>query len=98
MSWTKLREEIDFLETGCFRPKAIPWRLANLKPWQKNYLYGVGLILKIPSRSLLSIKSYSRFQHGETQIQKHICMPSHIHIQLGKIFNALLILFNLLCS
>jgi hypothetical protein len=25
----KLREEIDFLETGCFWPRAVPWRLTG---------------------------------------------------------------------
>jgi hypothetical protein len=48
----KLRKEIDFLETGHFWYRPVPWRLADLRPPTKNYLYGVGLILKIPSRSV----------------------------------------------
>ena len=43
----KLREEIDFLETGCFRPRAVLLRPADLPPLPKNYLYRVVLVLKI---------------------------------------------------
>ena len=43
----KLREEIDFLETGCFRPRAVLLRPADLPPPPKNYLYRVVLVLKI---------------------------------------------------
>jgi hypothetical protein len=43
----KLMEEIDFLEAGQFLPRAIPWRLADLRSQPKNYLYGVELVLKI---------------------------------------------------
>ena len=43
----KLREEIDFLETGCFRPRAVTFGPADLILPQKNYLYGVVLVLKI---------------------------------------------------
>ncbi len=43
----KLREEIDFLETGHFRPRAVTLRPADLPPAPKNYLYGVVLVLKI---------------------------------------------------
>ncbi len=57
----KLREEIDFLETGCFRPRAVTFRPTDLILPPKNYLRGVGLVLKISSRSFHSIKSYSTF-------------------------------------
>jgi hypothetical protein len=57
----KLREEIDFLETGCFWPRAVTFRPADLSLPPKNYLAGVGLVLKISSRSFHSIKSYSTF-------------------------------------
>ncbi len=43
----KLREEIDFLETGRFRPRAVTLRPADLPPPPKNYLYKVVLVLKI---------------------------------------------------
>jgi hypothetical protein len=35
----KLGDEKDFLETGCFQPRAVPWRLADLSPPPKTYLY-----------------------------------------------------------
>jgi hypothetical protein len=35
----ELREEIDFLETVHFQPRAVPLRLADLTPLPKNYLY-----------------------------------------------------------
>jgi hypothetical protein len=44
----KLREEIAFLETGHFRPRAVFRRLADPKrPVPQNYVYGVGLVLQI---------------------------------------------------
>jgi len=57
----KLREEIDFLKTGHFWPRAVPLRLADVTPPPKNYLYRVGLVLKISSTSFHSIKSYLTF-------------------------------------
>jgi hypothetical protein len=65
----KLREEIDFLETGCFQPRVIPLRLADLTPPPKNYLYRVVLVLKISLRSFHFIKSYSHFYEGQTDRQ-----------------------------
>jgi hypothetical protein len=56
----KLREEIDFLETGHFRPMAVTFGPAD-QILPKNYLQGVGVVLKILSRSFHSIKSYSTF-------------------------------------
>ena len=41
------REEIDFLETGRFRPRAVTFGLADLILLPKNYLREVGLVLKI---------------------------------------------------
>ncbi len=57
----KRREEIDFLETGCFQPRAVTFGPADLILPPKNYLREVGLVLKISSRSFHSIKSYSTF-------------------------------------
>jgi hypothetical protein len=57
----KLREEIDFLETGRFQPRAVTFGLADLILPPKNYLRGVGLVLKISSKSFHLIKSYSTF-------------------------------------
>jgi hypothetical protein len=42
----------------------------------------VGLGLKISSRSVNSIKSYSTFSQGQTYIQTDACLP--IHIQTSK--------------
>jgi hypothetical protein len=55
----KLREEIDLLETGHFWPRAINFGPADLILPPKNYLLGVGLVLKISSKSFHSIKSYN---------------------------------------
>jgi hypothetical protein len=33
--------------TGCFQPRAVPLRLADLDTHAKNYLHGVVLVLKI---------------------------------------------------
>jgi hypothetical protein len=33
----KLREEIDFLQTGHFQPRAVPLSPADLTPLPKNY-------------------------------------------------------------
>ena len=57
----KFREEIDFLETGRFRPRAVTFGPADQILPPKNYLQEVGLVLKISSRSFHSIKSYSTF-------------------------------------
>ena len=57
----KLREEIDFLETGRFRPRAVTFGPADLILPPKNYLREVELVLKFSSRSFHSIKSYSTF-------------------------------------
>jgi hypothetical protein len=57
----KLREEIEFLQTGHFQPRAVPCRLDDLRPLPKNLLYEVESVLKISSRSFHSIKSYSTF-------------------------------------
>jgi len=57
----KLREEIDFLETGRFQARAVTFWLSDLILPPKNYLKGVGLVLKISSKSFHSIKSYSTF-------------------------------------
>ncbi len=43
----KFRKEIYFLETDHFWPRAIPQRVADLRPRPKNYMYGVGMFLKI---------------------------------------------------
>jgi hypothetical protein len=43
----KSRKEIYFLETDRFWPRAIPQRVADLRPRPKNYMYGVGMFLKI---------------------------------------------------
>jgi hypothetical protein len=49
---------------------------------------GVGLVLKISSRSVYSIKRYSTFSYGQTYRQTDACLP--IHIQMSeKILNAL---------
>jgi hypothetical protein len=45
----KLREEIDFEETGHFQPRAVSWRPADLKPMPKNYWNRVGLVFNISS-------------------------------------------------
>jgi len=43
----RFRPEIDFLETGRFRPRAVTFGPADLILPPKNYLYGVVLVLKI---------------------------------------------------
>jgi hypothetical protein len=77
----KLREEIDFLETGRFQPRAVPLRPADLRPSPKNYLHGVGLVLKISLRSFHSIKNYSYFSDRQTDrptnIQTNIQTDRH---------------------
>ncbi len=65
----KLREEIDFLETGCFWPAAVPWRQADLRPPPKMSLYRVTLVLKI--LSFHSFKSYSTNSDIHTDRQMH---------------------------
>jgi hypothetical protein len=67
----KLREEIYFQETGHVQPRAVPWRPADPRPLPKYYLYGVGLVLKISSRSFLSIKSYSQLFNLDRQRHRH---------------------------
>ena len=71
----KLREEIDFLETGRFRPRAVTFGPADLILPPKNYLREVGLVLKFSSRSFHSIKSYSTFSQGQTGTHP----PIHIY-------------------
>jgi hypothetical protein len=86
----KLSEEINFLETGCFQPRAVPLRPADLTPLHKNYLYGVGMVLKVVSRSFHSNKSYSTFSEEQTdrqanrQTDRHT--PSHPYRD-GQIFH-----------
>ncbi len=78
-------EEIDFEETGCFWLRVVPWMSADLRPMPQNYLYRAGLVLKISSKSVHSIKSYLTFSRGT-----HL----DIHIQMGKIFNTLFDTFH----
>jgi hypothetical protein len=54
----KLREETDFPETGWFWHRAVPLMQADLTPLLQNHLYGVGMVLKISSRSFHSIKTF----------------------------------------
>jgi hypothetical protein len=54
----KCMEELDFLETCHFQPRAVPLRPADLTSLPKNY---IAMVLKISSRSFHSIKSYSTF-------------------------------------
>ncbi len=76
----KLREEIDFLETGCFGPRAITFGPAGQILPPKNYLQGVGLILKISSKSFHSIKSYSNFLiRTDTQTDRQTHKPPSIY-------------------
>jgi hypothetical protein len=81
----KLGEEIYFLEIGCFGPRAEPLSPADLTHLPKNYLYGVGLVLKFSSRSFHSIKSYSAFSNRQTD--RHIPSRPYSGIGLGN-FNA----------
>jgi len=53
----KLRVEIDLIETGLLGQELYPGGQL-MRPMPKNYLYRVGLVLKISSRSLHSIKSF----------------------------------------
>jgi hypothetical protein len=74
---------------------AIPLRLADLRPPPKNYLYGVGLVLKISSKSIIRSKVIQLFILDRqtyrcrfyTGTQTDACPP--INIQMGDIFNAL---------
>jgi hypothetical protein len=65
-------EEIDFLGTVRFQPRAIPLRPADLTPPPKNNLYGIGLVLKFSLRSFYSIKSYSTFSDRRTDRQTRV--------------------------
>jgi hypothetical protein len=67
----KSRDEIDFLQTSCFQPRAIPKRRADLRPPPKNYLYEIVLVLKISTRSVLLIEKCSTF----FEVDRHL--PSH---------------------
>jgi hypothetical protein len=58
-----------FLETGHFWLRAIPWRKADLRPPHKNYLHRVGLVVKISSRCVYSIKSCSTLSRGHRKRQ-----------------------------
>ncbi len=71
--------------------RAVPLRLADQTPMTKNYLYGIGLSLKISSRSFHSFKSYSTFKSGQTDTQSHRQTDTHppIHVPMGEIFYAL---------
>jgi hypothetical protein len=89
----KLGEEIDFLETGHFRPNSVPLRPADLPPPPKNYLYRVVLVLKIfykdpftPSK-VIHIFTKGRQTDGRTDRQ----IPP-IHIRAGEIFLCLFLI------
>jgi hypothetical protein len=66
-----IREETDFLENRLLLPRAVPWRLADLRPLPKNYLFGVGLVLEISSSSFHSIKVIQLFLITDTQTDTH---------------------------
>ncbi len=65
----KPREEIDFIETGCFWTRALPGRPADLRLPPKNCLCRVELVLIISLFVFHSIKSYSFFQSGKTDTE-----------------------------
>jgi len=77
-----LSEEIDFLETGHFQPRAVPWRPADLGIPPENYFYWVGLAHKISTRYVHSIKGYST--QGHTNTQTHALTSIYI---LAKLFS-----------
>jgi hypothetical protein len=66
---TKTQGGDGFSRNRPFRPRAIPWRLADQRPLLKNYLCRVGLVLKISARSLHSVKNYSTFLYTQTHRQ-----------------------------
>ncbi len=71
----KLREQVDFEETGCFQLWAVPWRLADLGPPPENYLYGVDWCHKIHQDPISPSKVVQLFhldRHTDT-------FPSHPH-------------------
>jgi hypothetical protein len=73
---TKTQGGDRFSRNRPFLAKGHYLRLADLTPSPKNYLYRVGIVLKISSRSR-SIKSYSTFS------KEQITCP-HIHIGMSE--------------
>jgi hypothetical protein len=69
----KLREEIYLEETSCFLSRALSWRPTDLRPPPKNYLYGVGLVLKF-SAKILSFhqKLFNFFNWTDRQADRQI--------------------------
>jgi len=79
----KLRKDMDFLEIGCFQPRAVLLRLVDQTPPPKNCLYVVGLVLK-SSRSFHSIKCYSTLSEGQTDRYTDKTHVLPLHIEKGK--------------
>jgi hypothetical protein len=87
----KLREETDFLETGCFWPRAVSLRQADLTPRPKITCTELEWSWKfhqdpfIPSK-VIQLFNQDRQTHRQTDRQADICPP--IHIWMGEIFYA----------
>ncbi len=67
-----------YFRQKCQIPKKLPRYPpipTDLRSFPKNYFYGVGLVLKISSRSLYSIKSFQLFSQGQTHRQTR-ALPS----------------------
>jgi hypothetical protein len=70
----KLREEIDFLETGHFQPRALTFGLADQIFLPKNYLRGVGLVLKFHQNPFIPSKVIQLFnldRHTDRHTNPH---------------------------
>jgi hypothetical protein len=94
----QLRDEINFLETDHFRLRAVQWRLTDLRPLPKNYLYRVGFVLNILSRSFYSILSHSTFSSGQTDRNTHTETPTLPFIDKQvKFFMPFLVFFTSQC-
>jgi hypothetical protein len=88
-------EEIDFLDRGCFLPRALPWRPAALRPPDKNDMYRVWLFMKISLWSFHSSKGIQLFKSGQTHrlTDTKRCTLPYIVGEV-KLFMALLIPFT----
>jgi hypothetical protein len=67
-------EEIDFLKTGRFQLRAVPLKLDDPRPPPQNYLYKVGVVLKISSK--LHQKLFNFFLEDRHTCRQTDTLPS----------------------
>jgi len=91
----KLRDEIDFLERGCFQPRTVPWWPADQTLPPKITCGELDCSWKLNQYPFIFSKVMQLFNlYRHIGIQTHRCTSSHRYTNNWKNFNALFDTFH----